>query len=281
MRIRSNFICLATSGVAFALFAAGCAMQPMDDEGGDPTKIEEDATAADFDFAPDAVESVTDKDADKAEAELSAKGSWSTNMTRGAVFHRNVTVARGQTITCETSQYGSKSMDTVLALIRRDDGYTGWLSNPNYSHQARFSTMKVDDDAGAGLYSKITWTNPGGATSFWLIGWAYGSSAGKANVTCTYSNPSDSDSWTNQTFGANSLKWNSCDQGRAYTVSSDGGDPYVLAVDKNDNGGNGYWNDDTNYPSNRESQLTSLTNQNVWYVMGGYSVGTSTLHCHY
>ena len=237
-----------------------------------------DQPAADaFQFAPE----VSDKVADEEAADLTAKGSWATDMRRGYVFHSQVSVAQGQTITCETSQSGD-AMDTVLALVRRDDGYTGWVSDPSYEHTARFSTMKVDDDAGEGLYSKLTWTNPGGATSFHLIGWGYEMNTGNANVTCTYSNPSKTSTFTNQVFGAGSKKWNSCDQGKVDTVSADGGDPIVFAVDKNDNGGNGYWNDDikTNDPNqNRQSRISNLTNQNVWYVMGGYSSGTTTLRC--
>ncbi len=287
MRIQSNFIYSATSVVAFALLAGGCGAQGMDDEGSDSAKLQEEATAEAFDYAPeDQPLTEEEKEAAKeAQAALNQKGDWSEDMNRGEMFTADVYVAAGQTITCETSQYGDKTMDTLLALVRRDDGYVGGFNSPSYEHQARFSTVKFDDDSGPDLYSKFTWTNNGDSRTFNLLGWAFYHGRGQATVQCTFSNPSDTLTWEGYSFTAGSSYYEtSCDQGKVTTSSADGGDPYVVVVDEKEGSGDGYWNDDikTSNPNmNRQSQITGLTNQNVWYIMGGYSQGTSTLICHY
>lgn len=280
MRIRSNFICSVTSVVAIALFAGGCAMQSAGEEGNDTAKLEGEDNAAAFEFAPEEAE-VLDKQLEEEDA-LNAKttGAWATNVNRGIVFNAPVTVAQNQTITCETSKSGDKEMDTAMALLRRDDGYTGFTNVPSYYHMARFSTMVQDDDSGSELFSKISWTSRGGETNYQLIVWGYGESKGQANVTCTWSNPGNSQTWSDQPVTAGSLKWNTCDQGRAYTTG--GGDPALFVVDKTAGGGNGYWNDDK-YDGTYESELTSLTNDDVWFIVGRSSGadGTNTVNCQY
>jgi hypothetical protein len=281
MRIHNNpiydSICSVGAILALALMVGGCSDEAMDEEVGKVVEPLEETSAGDSEYVSEAV-TVVDKKAIEEQAKLTTKGTWCQDMTRGRAFNVEVTVVQGQTITCTTSQSGD-SMDTMMALVRRDDGYTGGLSDPSWDHQARFSTMAYNDDySGLGLYSRIQWTNPGGATSFRLLVWSYYNNTGTANVSCTWSNPSSSQSWSNRTIGATS-RWTSCDQGAAHTVSSDGGDPYLILVDPTIGGGNGYWNDDTVSGSDYEAHFTGLTGISALYIMGGYTVGTSTLCC--
>ncbi len=272
---KTSLVCRTGAALGFALLAGGCAVEAMDETAGNKVQIEDEASAADFEYAPEDDGAPVEKEV--LEQDLTAKGSWSQDVNRGRVFHAQVPVAAGQTVTCSTTQNGA-AMDTVMALLWRYDGYTGGVCDPQCRHQARFSTMAIDDDSGPDLYSQLTWTNSGNADTYQLVVWGYGSSRGVTNVTCTRSGGTTL-TWNDQSINGGSLAYWGCDQGQAHTTSADGGDPILYAIDPTVGGGNGYWNDDEVGGSSLQSKLTSLSNASLWYVMGGYSTGTTTLHC--
>jgi hypothetical protein len=255
--------------LAFAGAAAGCSNASDSASTGDlQQKVAEPVTQV-FDYAP---EGAAPKAKEVFDDALLAKGS--VSLPYASTFSTALTIANGQTVTFETTN-GSANVDTVLVLFKRCDNSTSFDPSP-YTERPCVTTFQVSDDwdyPTHGRYSKIVWTNNLGYTqNAHLMGFAYGSSTGTADVT----------GYGTQSFVGGTLKL----QGNAGTAWTSGsvpvgggtGDPWLFTFNPN-GGSDGAYNDDTSSsPVNRESTITGATSLQMWYALSGFNTGTTTVN---
>jgi hypothetical protein len=229
----------------------------------------EEASATDFEYAPDDLDEEAIIDA-KAEDEADLTGKGSMTLPRGRTFYTPVTIANNQTVSWYTTD-GSTGVDTVLVLFRRHDNSSTFVSSP-WTAKIGLQTLAVDDDGGAGRYSSLSYKNTSGRTeNAWLMGFAYNSSTGTARINGTIN-------YGIRSFTAGGLPRSST-AGQAYTTG--GGDPVLFAFDRSAGLGNGAWNDDDPIAGGLESRIQGLTNLSMWLVpvaIGSRPTGTSTVY---
>lgn len=244
-------------------------------------KVESPSTEI-FEYAPDGEETPAAKE--QQDPDLNAKGtSWSKTVDCARTFEEVISLGANQTVTCESSD-GTAGVDTVLALLRRNDNGTRpphQTDSAHYRDLVGTTTVAFNDDIDAARqnrYSRVTYTAGDWAQTLFLKGFAYGTDAakkGRANVTCTFSNPSNTVDYGTVDFTASSLFYTVCDQGRIRTEGST--DTILLAIDEARNRGTGVWNDDM--AGWGSSEITGLTNQSMWFVCDGWGSGSSTIVC--
>ncbi|GEM_PF-2075140 len=258
-----NLVLASGAALALAFVLGGCATE---DEGGDPSKVQQGVTEP-FDFAPEVVDPPQVKAA--AEDDLTPKGS--VTRRRGAITRIPLTLNRNDRLICRTS---NNSADTVLAVVRCEDGTHCWPSSPaTYSAQFKLQNFAFDDDSAGGLASYIDYTAPW-TMNVYLLGFAYGNSVGTADLACSINgNSVVSGSYS---FRGGSASSYSCTGGSAHTTG--GGDPFMIGIEVL--GNSGRMNDDCDYAGgNRESCLKDLYGGPMWYVFNGYNEGDTTLNC--
>lgn len=288
MSIRTDLIC--ATATAALLVAGGCA---LDEEGYVDGALTEKADQAgeEDQAAPEVVEVAEEGEKEKAESGLHAKGPWSADLPSDHPFHVAITVGAYETVTCETT---NRTGDPAMALLQRNDGCSGgaWMNCPSYRKVGQFNTLAENDDidVSTNRNARVSYRNPNGdSQQYLLVGWAWSSSVGTADVTCRFSGSTPTRSWTTENFRAGSLKDEVCSPGSSAGVHTDNLTDHdmsllVIPINAPVGSGEGRMNDDDPkylLPDNNARIENLSTSQHFWFIATSYTYasGTSRIIC--